>query len=134
VPDLSSAAIEQLRMLREAGVRISVDRFGLGSTSLRALRRLTIDEIKIDRTLVAVLDPGRSAPVVDVEITKLALQVSQSFGAHTVAVGVEQPDQAQTLLGLGCTYMQGRLFQRAVPASDITAQIVDGVLRYNVGR
>jgi diguanylate cyclase (GGDEF)-like protein/PAS domain S-box-containing protein len=123
IPDLNPPAIAQLQMLREAGVRVAVDRFGIGSTSLRALRRISIDEVKIDRTLVAVLDPGRSAPVVDVEITKLALQVSQSFGAVSVAVGVEQRDQAETLVQLGCTLMQGRLFQRAVAAAEITSRI-----------
>ena len=109
---------------------ISVDRFGLGSTSIRALRRVPIDEIKLDRTLVAVLDPARAASEVDVEITKLAMQVSQSFGADTVAVGVERIEQARSLIALGCTRMQGHLFEAALPADELVRRFVDGALAY----
>jgi diguanylate cyclase (GGDEF)-like protein/PAS domain S-box-containing protein len=130
VTELTPGEVAQLETVRAAGVRISIDRFGLGSTSLRALRRLPIDEIKIDRTLVAVLDPGRSARDVDVEITKLALQVSQSFGAATIAVGVERAEQAHALLALGCSLVQGRVYQGAVNAATIESTFVNGELRY----
>ncbi len=130
IPDLGTIEIGQFELLRRAGVRISVDRFGLGSTSIRALRRVPIDEIKLDRTLVAVLNPARAASEVDVEITKLAMQVSQSFGADTVAVGVEGIEQARSLITLGCTHMQGHLFEAALPAEALSRRFVDGALSY----
>jgi diguanylate cyclase (GGDEF)-like protein/PAS domain S-box-containing protein len=130
IPDFETIEIGQFELLRRAGVRISVDRFGLGSTSIRALRRLPIDEIKLDRTLVAVLDPARAASEVDVEITKLAMQVSQSFGADTVAVGVERIEQARSLIALGCTRMQGHLFEAALPAEDLSRRFTNGALTY----
>jgi diguanylate cyclase (GGDEF)-like protein/PAS domain S-box-containing protein len=132
VTELSPTEISQLESLRRSGVRIAIDRFGLGSTSIRALRRLPIDEIKLDRTLVAVLDPARSATEVDVEITKLAMQVSQSFGAQTVAVGVERPEQARALAQLGCSFMQGHLFEKPLTAQALTQRITNGLLQYPI--
>ncbi len=134
VPDLSPTEISQIEELRRAGVRVAIDRFGLGSTSIRALRRLQIDEIKLDRTLVAVLDPARAAGDVDIEITKLALQVSQSFGVQTSAVGVERREQAQALAALGCTRMQGHLFERPVTAEELTRRFINGALTYSDSR
>ena len=130
IPDLANIEIGQFELLRRAGTRISVDRFGLGSTSIRALRRVPIDEIKLDRTLVAVLDPARAASDVDIEITKLAMQVSQSFGADTVAVGVEGVEQARALISLGCTRMQGHLFEQALSADELSNRFVNGALVY----
>jgi diguanylate cyclase (GGDEF)-like protein/PAS domain S-box-containing protein len=134
VPDLSPTEISQIEELRRSGVRVAIDRFGLGSTSIRALRRLQIDEIKLDRTLVAVLDPARAASEVDIEITKLALQVSQSFGVQTSAVGVERREQAQALAALGCTRMQGHLFDRPVSAEELTRRFINGALTYSESR
>ncbi len=134
VPDLSPTEISQIEELRRAGVRVAIDRFGLGSTSIRALRRLQIDEIKLDRTLVAVLDPSRVASDVDIEITKLALQVSQSFGVVTSAVGVERREQAQALAALGCTRMQGHLFERPVSAEELSRRFINGALTYSDSR
>ncbi len=131
VTELSPTEISQLEAIRRFGVRIAIDRFGLGSTSIRALRRLPIDEIKLDRTLVAVLDPARSASEVDVEITKLAMQVSQSFGVQTVAVGVEQREQARVLAQLGCSLMQGHLFEKPLSAEALTRRITNGELSYS---
>jgi diguanylate cyclase (GGDEF)-like protein/PAS domain S-box-containing protein len=131
VTELSQIEITQLEALKRVGVRIAIDRFGLGSTSIRALRRLPIDEIKLDRTLVAVLDPARAASEVDIEITKLAMQVSQSFGVATVAVGVERREQARTLAQFGCSLMQGHLFEKPLSADALGRRFINGTLTYS---
>jgi EAL domain-containing protein (putative c-di-GMP-specific phosphodiesterase class I) len=81
-----------------------------------------------------VLDPARAAGDVDIEITKLALQVSQSFGVQTSAVGVERREQAQALAALGCTRMQGHLFERPVTAEELTRRFINGALTYSDSR
>jgi EAL domain-containing protein (putative c-di-GMP-specific phosphodiesterase class I) len=58
------------------------------------------------------------------------MQVSQSFGADTVAVGVEQYEQATALIALGCTRMQGHLFEHALPAEELGRRFTDGALTY----
>jgi len=111
IADLDRAA-EHLRALRDLGVRVSVDDFGTGFTSITQLRRLPIDEIKIDRSLVAEL-PGEQA------LVRVVRDLAQHFGMSIVAEGVETEDQATFLRTLGCTYLQGWLYARAMPMAEL---------------
>jgi diguanylate cyclase len=98
--------IPDLVQLREAGVRISLDDFGTGFSCLADLRRLPIDQIKIDRSFVESLELD-SVPIV-----KVIMTTAQTFGLKVVAEGVETQRQAQHLIDLGAHYLQGHLFCR----------------------
>ena len=96
--------IPELVQLREAGVRISLDDFGTGFSCLADLRRLPIDQIKIDKSFVESLE------VDSVPIVKVIMTTAQTFGLRVVAEGVETQRQAKHFLDLGADYLQGYLF------------------------
>ncbi len=97
-----------LRRLRELGVRLSVDDFGTGYSSLSYLRRLPVDEVKIDRSFVQgmVTDPG------DLAIVRAVVDLSRRFGLTVVAEGVESEMTLGLLTEMGCDVGQGFLFSR----------------------
>jgi EAL domain-containing protein (putative c-di-GMP-specific phosphodiesterase class I) len=100
-------------------VKISVDDFGTGYSSLAYLRRLPIDEVKIDLTFVHALDregPGAS-------MVAAVVAIADSLGITTVAEGVETEEQAEVLTGLGCLEAQGYLFSPAVPSRELVGVI-----------
>lgn len=111
VADLDRAALH-LTTLRSMGVRVSVDDFGTGFTSISQLRRLPIDELKIDRSLVMEL-PG------DETLVRVVRDLAQHFGMTTVAEGVETEEQAKFLKDLGCSQLQGWLYARAMSLPDL---------------
>lgn len=107
----------QAAALRDAGVRLTVDNFGTGFSSLTHLTRSGVSALKIDGELVSRIteDGGASA------IVRAALAMAGALGMETVATGVETPEQAQQLVAMGCRYAQGNLF--APPMSD--AALID---------
>jgi len=111
IADLDRAA-QHLTALRSMGVRISVDDFGTGFTSISQLRRLPIDELKIDRSLVAEL-PGDQA------LVRVVRDLAEHFAMTTVAEGVETEEQAEFLRNIGCTQLQGWLYARAMPTDEL---------------
>jgi len=105
-------ALRQLRRLRELGVRVALDDFGAGECSLRLLRDLPIDTLKLDRHLVARL-PGSAA---DAALVRSVIGLCRDYGVCVVAEGVETREQAQWLLANGCAYAQGFLVARPLTA------------------
>jgi diguanylate cyclase (GGDEF)-like protein len=104
-----------LAQLRACGVKVSIDDFGTGYSSLAYLRRLPIDEVKIDRSFVWDLDeqgPGAS-------MVSAVVAIAGSLGITTVAEGVETEAQLEQLHELGCDEGQGYLFSRPVPADQL---------------
>ncbi|HTI30348.1 MAG TPA: EAL domain-containing protein [Methylomirabilota bacterium] len=110
--DRDGIAVESLGKLRALGVRLAIDDFGTGYSSLSYLRELPIDILKIDLSFVAALDTGREAPAVVRSIIRLA----GTLGLHTIAEGIERPEQAGRLRTLGADYGQG--FHYAPPLSE----------------
>ena len=100
-----------LSALRSAGVRISVDDFGTGYSSLAYLKRLPVDEVKIDRSFVSDLD----ADGANTSLVAAVVAIAASLGISTVAEGVEKPEQAARLHELGCNEAQGYWFSQAGP-------------------
>ncbi len=100
--DLASART-RLQELRALGVRLSVDDFGTGTSSLGHLRDLPIDKLKIDRTFVQDLshDPRTQA------IARAIIELARGLGLTVVAEGVETASQYQRLRELGCHQLQG---------------------------
>jgi diguanylate cyclase (GGDEF)-like protein/PAS domain S-box-containing protein len=131
ITDLSAAEVQQLEALSRAGTRIAVDRFGTGSASLRTLRRIPVHEIKLDSSLVADIGSSTTSNAnVDEEILKLAMQVAQSLGAMTIAVGVEREEQLYALRRLGCLAVQGHVVHPAENADLLAMRFVEGRLVY----
>jgi EAL domain-containing protein (putative c-di-GMP-specific phosphodiesterase class I) len=110
-----SAAV--LTRLKALGVGIALDDFGTGYTSLSHLRRLPIDELKIDRPYVArfVDDPGDRA------LVRSAIALGHHFGMRVVAEGVETQAARDELAALGCDFMQGNFAAPPLPAAQLAA-------------
>ncbi len=106
-----------MRALRDRGVRLGVDEFGNGSTSLGWLRRFPVDFIKIDRSLIA----GLGVNQVDGAIVRSSTELAQTLGLTVVAVGVENEDQLDQLVQMGCDRAQGYLFSSAMPAESVAS-------------
>jgi diguanylate cyclase len=111
--------VAALQGLRDIGVAVALDDFGTGYCSLSYLRRLPIDELKIDRSFVRGL--GHEAD--DDSIVASVIDLARSLGVSVVAEGVETEQQAAALRERGCDTMQGFLFSRPVTAEAIAARI-----------
>ena len=106
-----------LRRLHEIGVRLAVDDFGTGYSSLSYLRRLPVNEVKVDRTFVQGMatDPG------DLAIVRAVVDLSRHFGLTVVAEGVESELTLNLLEEMGCDIGQGFLFSRPLPYERLEA-------------
>jgi diguanylate cyclase (GGDEF)-like protein len=109
-------AAAQLRVLHDAGVRVSIDDFGQGQTALRYLASLPVDELKIDRSFVGDMleDPAHDA------IVRSIIDLGHSLQLQVVAEGVETSDVAEALAGYGCDVLQGYLVARPMPPDALT--------------
>lgn len=110
------AVAERMARIRALGVRVAIDDFGAGYSSLGRLQELPMDFVKLDRSFVANLGGGdeRSALVVTA-----AVQLVHGLGAKVVAEGIERPEQAAAATSAGCDYLQGFLVARPAPASEL---------------
>jgi diguanylate cyclase (GGDEF)-like protein/PAS domain S-box-containing protein len=106
-----------LRRLRACGVRITVDDFGTGYTSLQHLQHLPLDGLKVDRSFVGGL-PGDAASAA---ITGAVIQMGQGLGLQVVAEGVETAEQQAWLLARGCLAQQGLAHGEPMPAAALEA-------------
>ncbi len=97
---------QRLVTLRRLGVRIALDGFGSGHVAINALRRLPVDILKLDRSLVeGVVESARLR-----KITSGVLRIARDLGLQTVAEGVDVPEQVLALRAMGCTHAQGMAF------------------------
>jgi diguanylate cyclase (GGDEF)-like protein len=108
-----------LHHLRAAGIRISLDDFGTGHSTLTLLHDCPIDEIKLDRTFVHAHHDDRPP------IAAAVIHLAQALGLHTVAEGVETPEQAHMLQNLGYTAAQGYLFARPMPPTEFEELLLE---------
>lgn len=107
----AARAQEVLERLHRLGVRIAIDDFGTGYSSLSYLKRFPIDVLKIDRTFV----DGLPIDADDVAIVSTIVRLAESLEMSVTGEGIESPEQAETLIRLGCHRGQGFHFARAVP-------------------
>ncbi|RZS56919.1 putative bifunctional diguanylate cyclase/phosphodiesterase [Sphaerotilus mobilis] len=105
----------RLGSLRAAGVRVAIDDFGIGYSNLSQLARLPMDELKIDRSLIAAI--GRSEK--SEAIIRAILSMARALGYRSIAEGIETAEQLAFLRDLGCDALQGYLFGRPMPAAQI---------------
>jgi diguanylate cyclase (GGDEF)-like protein len=112
-------AMSVLGDLKTLGVRLALDDFGTGYSSLNCLRRFPVDIVKIDRSFVADLgrDPAASTTVAAVT------QLAHGLGKVVTALGVENVDQCDEVVSIGCEAAQGFFFARPMIAADFGAQL-----------
>ena len=108
-------ALDILRQIRAIGVRVALDDFGMGRSSLGYLRRFPFDRVKIDRSFVEDLDTKQDDQV----IVKAIGGMARGLGMTITAEGVETPGQADQLRQFGCEELQGSLHGRSRPASEL---------------
>jgi diguanylate cyclase (GGDEF)-like protein len=117
------ASVGVLDQLRELGVTLAIDDFGTGWSSLRALQRFPVDEVKIDKSFVDELarDPQEAA------IVAAVISLSHALGLTTVAEGVETIAQVDRLRALGCDHAQGFFFWRPAAPEELAHVICEPV-------
>lgn len=105
--------------LRTLGVRLAVDDFGTGFSSLSYLKRFPVSCVKIDRSFVLGLGQHES----DASLIGAIIAMGSALDLEPIAEGVETADQAARLFALGCRQAQGHLFAEAVPAAQVPATL-----------
>src|SRR5207237_2031850 len=106
-----------LQSLKELGVRLGIDDFGTGYSSLLYLRRFPVDFLKVDRSFVSGLGENSE----DGAIVAGVLGLAHALGVGAIAEGVEKPEQADKLAGMGCELAQGYLWSRPLPPEELEA-------------
>jgi len=108
-------AMQILSRLRDMGVRIAVDDFGTGHSSLAYLKRLPVHAIKIDQSFIKDLIADES----DAAIVRSTIELGHTLGFTVVAEGVENKETYELLSEFGCDFAQGNYFSRPLPADDL---------------
>ena len=117
IMDDPAHALASLQALHEMGVQLSIDDFGTGYSSLAYLKKLPVQELKIDRSFVMNLDRDDN----DLNIVRSTIDMAHHMGLKVVAEGVETESVAAQLKTLGCDGAQGYLFSRPLGADDFLA-------------
>jgi diguanylate cyclase (GGDEF)-like protein len=125
--DDSEATISILHQLRALGVRVSLDDFGVGYSSLSYLRKFPFDRIKIDRSFVGTLGESPES----VAIVRTIASLGSVLGVETTAEGVETIEQLDFVRECGCTAVQGYYFGKPCPAAEVgrTIETLNAVRR-----
>jgi EAL domain-containing protein (putative c-di-GMP-specific phosphodiesterase class I) len=110
-----AGARELILSLRDMGVRLAMDDFGTGTSSLSCLRDYPFHSIKIDKTFLT--DIGRDPHVL--AVAHATITVIESLGMNSVAEGIEEPSVLAMLQSMGCRCGQGYLFARPMPAAEL---------------
>ncbi len=114
IEDFQSVAAK-LRLLREQGVKISLDDFGTGFSSLAYLKRLPVDTLKVDKSFIDTVMTDSSTRV----ITESIINMVKSLGFEAIAEGVEEEQQYRYLHAIGCDVIQGYLFGQPLPPEEL---------------
>ena len=115
------ASARRLAEFRRLGMRVAIDDFGMGYSSLGQLRALPVDRIKIDRAFVRGIGEGDSGAIATAVVT-----LAKAFGLDVIAEGVETQAQRAFLLSLGCVNAQGFLFSKPLDADAATRLLLQG--------
>jgi diguanylate cyclase (GGDEF)-like protein len=111
-PALATATLTELHDL---GIRLSIDDYGTGYSSMAYLKSLPVDELKVDRTFVLDMDRDQE----DAVLVRGAIELGHNLGMTVVAEGVEGAAHVDALRALGCDIAQGYHYARPMPAADL---------------
>lgn len=112
----ASAASKVIEDLRRCGIRISLDDFGTGQSSLSRLREIPFNKLKIDRAFISTINDDRAAEM----IVRAILTMCEGLKMGVIAEGIEEWNQVKTLTSLGCVGGQGYLYGRPADAAATT--------------
>jgi len=118
----SDLTAQLLHALEEMGVRVSIDDFGTGHSSLSYLKNFRIDTLKIDKSFVGGL-PGDAN---DAAIVAATIAMARSLNLAVVAEGVETKGQLEFLRAHGCDMVQGYLLGRPAPPAQLEERVASG--------
>jgi EAL domain-containing protein (putative c-di-GMP-specific phosphodiesterase class I) len=121
--DIDTVA-RKMAELKSHGVRLSLDDFGTGFSSLNYLRQLPLDQLKIDQSFVRNI--LRSSE--DASIARTVVALGQTLGLDVIAEGVETSEHHRTLAEMGCTSYQGYYFARPMASADFDAFVVESAV------
>lgn len=108
-------ALRVLQSIRALGLRVYLDDFGTGHSSLSKLTKFPIDVLKVDRSFVSRLDSDMKS----LALTKSIVLIGKTLGMKLMAEGVETPAQLACLSEIGCDFIQGYLLSKPVPAAEL---------------
>ena len=117
------ASSDMLRGFKELGVRISIDDFGTGFSSLNYLRRMPIDTLKIDQSFIQDISTGEDGE----ELVTAIIQLAKNLRLKVIAEGVETDTQWSFLKDKECNEMQGFLFSKAVTSKEVEMLFVQPI-------
>lgn len=106
------ATLRAFRQIKALGANLAIDDFGSGYTSMRYLKRLPVEVLKIDKSFIEGLGSNQEDEV----IVKAVISMAKALGLHAIAEGVERQEQLDVLRKLGCDYVQGYLVGRPLNA------------------
>jgi len=118
--DQTEAVMQQIRQLKALGVRLSIDDFGTGYSNFAYLKRLAVDRLKIDRSLVRDVPHDTD----DAAIVRAMLQLGNSLKLEVIAEGAETVQQVEFLRSEGCREAQGYYYSPPVTA-DAFSRLLD---------
>ena len=118
-------ADESLRRLGELGLKLAIDDFGIGYSSLGSLRRFPVDVLKIDRTFTSGI-PGNGD---NLALVRTIIALARGMGLTVIAEGIETLEQHEALLAEGCLQGQGYLYGRPMPAAQAEALLLAARVR-----
>jgi diguanylate cyclase (GGDEF)-like protein/PAS domain S-box-containing protein len=122
----TSSADHTLRNLKHMGVKLAIDDFGLGYSSLSYLKRFPVDFLKVDRSFIAGL--GREpngVSIKDTEIVKAMIELTHALGLRVIAEGVETSEQLAQLRNMECDLVQGNYFSEPLPSEAMSVILAE---------
>lgn len=116
------SSVATLRDLLTVGVRLAIDDFGIGYSSLGCLHRFPVDTLEIDRSFV----DGLGEESEDIAIVRAVIGPAHALRLEVIAEGVETADQIERLQAVGCELGQGCYFYKALPREEVEELLEEG--------